>query len=66
LEFLRGAASGDTAIALSAGAIALRAFWLAYPFWRRVRHAAWRRRHCQRDDAKSSFAGTQIRQRRNM
>jgi hypothetical protein len=33
----------DTVIALSAGAIALLAllaFWLAYPFWHRVRHAA--------------------------
>lgn len=35
--------TGDTAIALSAGAIALfalLAFWLAYPLWHRVRQAA--------------------------
>jgi len=35
--------TGDTIIALSAGAIALLAllaFWLAYPLWRRIRHAA--------------------------
>jgi hypothetical protein len=49
-----------TAIALSAGAIALfalPAFWLAYPFWHRLRHTAWqsRRKHI---DAGRSFAGT--------